>query len=138
MKKSTFGSLVVVLLFIAIEDGFGQAPKKWYPTTKRPAGTAGTAANGVRGLTPAPQKDEMMSEPVSGRGALCCMTFENKTGYFIDIWFDDVYQGRVSPWQAGASFCLGTYKTFTAQTVGKTQEWNGDFECGAEGLFVLR
>jgi len=123
----------------ATTQSYGQTPKpKWRPTVPskpdhRPV------ASGVRGLAPVPQTDELMAEPERTRGAItnCLMTFENMTGYFVDVWYDNVYQGRISPWQEGTTLGLGSnYKTFTAQTVGKTLEWTGNIECGGTGSLV--
>lgn len=86
-----------------------------------------------RGLAELPSLDNEMAEPALTRGATrCCMTFENKTGLFIDVWFDGIYQGRLSPWQQEVNLCLGDggYKTFVAQSVGQTLEWEGNYDCG--------
>ena len=53
---------------------------------------------GVRDLTEGPTTDESVSEPTISRGGTCSMDFVNNAGYFIDIWFDEKYIGRISPW----------------------------------------
>lgn len=126
--KSKLTYLLSAILFVAClcsaEDSFGQKKKPaWSPPRKPGVG-------GVRGLAPVPTTDELTPEPELTRGSLCCMQFENKTGFFIDIWFDNKYQGRISPWQTTFSLCSNEgFKTFYAQTTGKTLDWAGNFEC---------
>lgn len=113
-----------------VDEAVGQTKPKRIPTSPRPKGTEGPASGGVRGLAELPTTDILMQEPEQTRGAVCCMQFENKTGFFVDIWFDNKYQGRISPWQSTFALC-GTegFKTFYAQTTGKSLDWSGNYEC---------
>lgn len=40
---------------------------------------------------------ESRTRPKTTRG-LCYLVYDNYTGYFIDIWIEGIYQGRVAPY----------------------------------------
>jgi hypothetical protein len=124
MKKTT--NLIIILALIGwLGTTDTLAQKKYVRPTK-----SGSAGGGVRGLADLPVADIDLAQPEKTRGENCCVELENKTGNFIDIWFDKEYQGRISPWQGSYSLCSGkSYKEFVAQSVGKTLEWTGKYDC---------
>lgn len=64
----------------------------------------------------------------SARGS-CCLDFDNWTGYYIDVWVDDTYKGRVSPWDDG-DVCVGDgWTTWVAKTTGGTYTWSNSGQC---------
>lgn len=135
MKSKKFNFILILALtafFCASIETFAQKkPKSIIVKPTRP----GTAGGGVRGLVELPTTDEMTPEPEVSRGEGCCMDFVNNTGFFVDIWFDQQYQGRISPWQEKYSLCqLNDAKNFTAITVGKKLEWSGKVGCGGSAI----
>ena len=73
-----------------------------------------------------PTTDVETPEPAKSRGSLCCVNFDNYTGYYVDIWVDGVYQGRVSPWKEGTVCVSAGYTTWYAESAGGTYKWNSD------------
>ena len=126
MQKEKGLSLSLALLAGLLCLTLSASGQTYFPTT--PMGQSG---GGTRGLIDIPKEDVSIPEPERSRGESCCMDFVNKTGYFIDIWFDQKYQGRISPWQETYSLCLiKDAKTFTAITSGKKLQWSGKAGCG--------
>jgi hypothetical protein len=61
----------------------------------------------------------------------CCLDFDNWTGYYIDVWVDSEYRGRVSPWEDG-DVCVGDgWTTWQAKTAGGTYSWSGSGACSS-------
>ncbi|MGB3345616.1 MAG: hypothetical protein WBA61_17025 [Aequorivita sp.] len=82
-----------------------------------------------------PDDNVQMPKPDKSRGA-CCLNFDNYTGYYIDVWVDDVYRGRVSAYDEGNVCVYDGYTTWYAETAGGTYYWNGKGEC--QGSFNIK
>lgn len=59
----------------------------------------------------------------------CCITFDNYTGYTLNVWVDGTFRGTVSPWSDGAVCVPKGYTTYYVRTSGGTYEWNGSGQC---------
>ena len=85
-----------------------------------------------------PSEDVAVAKPDKTRGA-CCLEFSNYTGYYIDVWVDNVYQGRISPWADGSVCVVDGWTTYYAETAGGTYYWSDQGTCnGASWTFNLK
>ncbi|MFN5169080.1 MAG: hypothetical protein ACK5DD_05615 [Cyclobacteriaceae bacterium] len=80
-----------------------------------------------------PDDSKPTVKPDKSRGS-CCLEFDNYTGYYIDVWVDNAYRGRVAPWDLG-SICVGNgYTTWYAETAGGTYSWSDSGQCNSVNL----
>lgn len=63
------------------------------------------------------------------RGPVCCLGFDNYTGYYLDVWVDDIYRGRVAPYNYDELCVTGGFTTWYVETAGGTYYWNGSGDC---------
>ncbi len=66
---------------------------------------------------------------------MCSVSFENATGYYVDVWIDKTYKGRITPWKRmSLKLASKTYETYF-RTSGGTIQWFSNGDC--ESTFVL-
>lgn len=82
-----------------------------------------------------PTTDTPAPKPDNTRG-LCCLDFDNWTGYYLDVWVDNVYRGRVEPWDRDGLCVASGWTTWYVQTAGKTYYWEGEGTCN--GDYVIK
>lgn len=63
------------------------------------------------------------------RGQDCCLRFDNYTGYFLDVWVDSIYRGRVAPYDDDDLCVAGGITTWYVETLGETYFWEGGGNC---------
>ncbi len=134
--KTKIVSLFVTVLFlvcaVAVNEGYSQSAKKEIKGKKMEK-SRGESKYVV------PTTDTVVPKPEKSRGDMCCLEFDNYTGYYIDIWIDDVYQGRLSPWQNSYSLCLRAgWTKYYAQTIGGTFAWSDQGACSDSWKFLLQ
>lgn len=75
-----------------------------------------------------PTGDVAIEKPVLSRGG-CVVDLDNWTGYYIDIWVDKVYKGRLNPWESSQMILPEGYDEVFCRTMGETYQWQSDGQC---------
>lgn len=83
-----------------------------------------------------PEGDFFLEKPVLSRGG-CVVKFDNWTGYYIDLWVDKVYKGRLNPWENSQLILPEGYAEVYCRTMGETYQWQSAGECNEEFLLKL-
>ena len=83
-----------------------------------------------------PAEDFLVEKPVLSRGG-CLVKFDNWTGYYVDLWVDKVYKGRLNPWENSQLILPKGYTEVYCRTMGETYQWQSSGECNEEFLLKL-
>jgi len=83
-----------------------------------------------------PSGDLAIEKPVLSRGG-CLIKFDNWTGYYVDLWVDKVYKGRLNPWENSQLVLPEGYTEVYCRTMGETYQWQSSGECNEEFLLKL-
>lgn len=83
-----------------------------------------------------PSGDKYLEKPVLSRGG-CLVKFDNWTGYYVDIWVDKTYKGRLNPWENSQLLLPEGYASVFCRTMGDTFQWQSAGECNEEFLLKL-
>jgi hypothetical protein len=78
-----------------------------------------------------PSGDVAIEKPVLSRGG-CVVKFDNWTGFYIDLWVDKVYKGRLNPWENSQLVLPEGYTEVYCRTMGETYQWQSSGECNEE------
>ena len=82
--------------------------------------------------------DELQSR--SHRAGYCYFDIENTTGYFIDLWIEDHYLGRLVPFSGSVKFDIAkpdNWHKWHARTLGKKLMWENKSYCNDNRSFQL-
>jgi len=74
-----------------------------------------------------PDGEVFVEKSVLSTGS-CVVQFENLTGYFVDIWVDKTYKGRLSPWENSQLILPKEYSDVFCRTMGGTHQWGSASE----------
>jgi hypothetical protein len=83
-----------------------------------------------------PVGDVFVEKPVLSRGG-CVVQFDNWTGFYIDIWVDKTYKGRLNPWENSQLILPTGYADLFCRTSGETYQWQSAGECNEQFLLKL-
>ncbi len=78
-----------------------------------------------------PTGDVSVEKPVLSRGG-CVVDFDNWTGYYVDVWVDKIYKGRLNPWEASQLILPEGYAEVFCRTMGETYQWQSEGQCNEE------
>lgn len=79
--------------------------------------------------------DEVAIErPVLSRGG-CVVKIDNWTGYYVDLWVDKNYKGRLNPWENSQLIMPNGFDEIYCRTMGESYQWMAGGECNEQ--FVL-
>lgn len=78
-----------------------------------------------------PSGDIAIEKPVLSRGG-CVVALDNWTGYYVDIWVDKVYKGRLCPWENSQLILPEGYAEVYCRTMGETYQWQSAGECNEQ------
>jgi hypothetical protein len=135
MKKLVFIVMAIFGLTFAMQNNAFAQPKK---TTKR-VQVYGTQGAGSGADLSVPSGDEVREKKSKSRG-YCYLYMDNYTGYYIDIWVEGQYQGRLSPYATSVRFDVwtpGNYTRWYARTAGGTYSWSNDSYCNDSRVFTI-
>jgi hypothetical protein len=145
MKKLMLMAAIVGLsLGIHAQDKTKEKTKDGVTTTKTKDG--GKKKVMVEGTTTAPAGKTLSTPagdaPVSKpkKRGYCYMKMDNYTGYYVDIWVEDTYMGRLSPYATSVQFDVwvpGNWTHWYAKTAGGTYYWSNDSYCNDSRTFTL-
>ena len=83
-----------------------------------------------------PQGDNAIERPVLSRGG-CVVKLDNWTGYYVDIWVNKNYKGRLNPWENSQLILNEEFGEIYCKTMGESYQWKSDAgECNSQ--FVLQ
>lgn len=85
-----------------------------------------------------PVKDSMAVK--LHRAGNCYLYLDNFTGYYVDVWVETEYLGRLSPYARAGRFDV-TYPSnwthWSAKTIRGTYNWHSDSYCNDSRVFNL-
>lgn len=70
----------------------------------------------------------------------CYAYFDNFTGYYVDIWVEGIYQGRLSPYATSVRIDVwvpGNWTKWYAETTDKSLYWSNSSYCNDSRTFTL-
>ena len=82
-----------------------------------------------------PQGDNAIERPVLSRGG-CVVKLDNWTGYYVDIWVNKTYKGRLNPWENSQLILTESIEEVFCRTMGESYQWQSKSECNEQ--FVLQ
>lgn len=83
-----------------------------------------------------PSGDVLIAKPLMSRGG-CVVKFDNWTGFYVDLWVDKVYKGRLNPWENSQLILPEGYTEVFCRSMGDTYQWQSAGECNEEFLLKL-
>lgn len=75
-----------------------------------------------------PTEDVAAPKPDASR-SVCCLNFDNWTGYTIFVWVDGEYRGTVAGWDDDSVCVTGGWTTWYARTAGGRYSWSNEGTC---------
>jgi len=69
-----------------------------------------------------PPDDIFVDKPLLSEGS-CVVQFDNMTGYYIDVWVDKAYMGRLNPWENTELILPEGYTDVYCRTFDETYQW---------------
>ena len=134
MKKLVIICLAIFGLTFALQStSFAQAKKS--PKKVAVFGVKGDSQSDLS----VPSGDEVREKKKKSRG-YCYLYLDNYTGYYVDIWVEGQYQGRLSPYATSVRFDVwtpGNYTKWYARTAGGTYSWSNDSYCNDSRVFTI-
>ena len=130
MKKLLLLFIAVMGLTLAFQtQSFAQAKKKVV--------VYGKSGSGDKDVT-VPSEDQV--RPKSKKRGYCYLYLDNYTGYYVDVWVEGQYQGRLSPYATSVRFDVWTPGNWThwyAKTAGGTYYWENSSYCNDSRVFTI-
>ncbi len=83
-----------------------------------------------------PAMDEFVDRPVLSRGG-CVVKVDNWTGYYVDVWVDKLYKGRLNPWASNQMILNKGWTEVYARTMGESYQWKSAGECNEQLVLKL-
>lgn len=133
MKKSVLvGTVLSAFVFMLLLSTESYAQKEL-------TGAKVEKSRGAARAMPDDSKPEAKPEKSRGSGpGTCCLSFSNYTGYYVDIWVDNVYRGRLNPWDDG-DVCVGNgFTSWYAESSGGTVFWSDASNCNGNKVWNLK
>ena len=81
-----------------------------------------------------PQGDFAFERPVLSRGG-CIVKIDNWTGYYVDVWVNKNYKGRLNPWENSQLILNEGFDEIYCRTMGESYQWKSGGECNEQ--FIL-
>jgi hypothetical protein len=133
MRKFLFIS-VVLFAFLAMvnTNSYAQAQSPTKDVTVK-------AKKGSSGMNAMQPNDNKPREKSKKRG-YCYLWFDNPTGYYVDIWVEDIYQGRLAPYATSVRIDVwtpGDWSKWYAQTAGGSYYWTNTSYCNDSRKFTI-
>ncbi|HMO33701.1 MAG TPA: hypothetical protein PKE63_09460 [Lacibacter sp.] len=131
MKKLVFMTLTVIGLSVVFGTTASAQAK---PAPKKVA----VEAQPVKEKKDLPGPDAAPREK-STRG-YCYVYFDNFTGNYVDVWVENIYQGRLSPYAKSVRIDVwvpGNWTKWYAQTTDGSLYWSNSSYCNDSRVFTL-
>ena len=127
MKAKKLFLVLVPLAFMLLSSELVSAQE--YLTGERVVKTRGVNEYVI------PAMDVAEEKPVLSRGG-CLVKLDNWTGYYVDVWVDKLYKGRLNPWASNQMVLAKGFTEVYARTMGESYQWKSTGECNEQ--FVLK
>lgn len=130
-KVFAVSAIFFAFLFFTQSNGYGQA--------KSPSKNVTVKAQKGSGQNVTQPTDEKPREKSKKRG-YCYVWFDNPTGYYVDVWVEDIYQGRLAPYTTSVRINVwtpGDWTKWYAQTAGGTYSWSNNSYCNDSRRFTI-
>ena len=98
-KVFVISVIFFAFLFFVQSNGYAQA--------KSPSKNVAVKAQKGSGQNVMQPSDDKPREKTKKRG-YCYVWFDNPTGYYVDVWVEDIYQGRLSPYSTSVRINVWT------------------------------
>ncbi len=135
MKKLMLMLVAMMTLSFAIQnDANAQTKKKPAHKHQMVYGQKGSGDND--GTLPSEDKPLKKSKK---RGD-CSLYMDNFTGYYVDVWVENQYLGRLSPYATSVRMDVwtpGNWTKWYAKTAGGTYYWSNDSYCNDKRVFTI-
>ena len=132
MKKVMLVAIAIISLSIGFSNQSNAQTKM-----KKKVMVYGKQGAGKENLT-VPSEDKPRAK--SKKRGYCYLYLDNFTGYYVDVWVEDQYQGRLSPYATSVRFDVWTPGNWThwyAKTAGGTFYWTNDSYCNDSRVFTI-
>ena len=130
MKKVMLIAIAIIGLSIVYSSqSYAQAKKKVAVYAKQ---------GGGKGTLTVPSEDKPREK--SKKRGYCYLYLDNYTGYYVDVWVENQYQGRLSPYATSVRFDVwtpGNWTHWEAKTAGGTYYWTNDSYCNDSRVFTI-
>jgi len=131
MRKIITITIAVMGLCIALQtESFAQEKAKKVPVYA-------TQGNGGKDMQ-RPAEDK--PRPKTAKRGSCHLYLDNYTGYYLDVWVEDIYQGVLAPYATSVRIDVwtpGNYTHWYVRTTGGTYSWSNDSYCNDHRVFTL-
>ncbi|MBA2249497.1 MAG: hypothetical protein H0W12_04835 [Chitinophagaceae bacterium] len=132
MKKIMLIAIAIIGLSIAFQaHSYAQTAKKKVMVFGKQGGGNSNAS--------LPSEDKPREKKSKKRGT-CYLYLDNYTGYYVDVWVEDQYQGRLSPYATSVRFDVwtpGNWTKWYAKSAGGTYYWENDSYCNDSRVFTI-
>lgn len=133
MRKFLFISVVLFAFLVMVNtNSYAQAKSPTKDVTVK-------AMKGSGGKNLMQPNDNKPREKSKKRG-YCYLWFDNPTGYYVDIWVEDIYQGRLAPYATSVRIDVwtpGDWTKWYAQTAGGSYYWTNTGYCNDSRKFTI-
>ena len=132
MKKVMLVAIAIIGLTICFSNQTEAQAKG-----KKKVMVYGKQGGGKENLT-VPSEDKQRTK--SKKRGYCYLYLDNFTGYYVDVWVEDQYQGRLSPYATSVRFDVWTPGNWThwyAKSAGGTYYWTNDCYCNDSRVFTI-
>ena len=133
MKRMIFMTLTVIGLTLAFGNNVNAQDKQ--AAAGKEVKIAGQKVTDKKNLPTA--TDNPREKKTRG---FCYVYFNNPTGYYVDIWVENIYQGRLSPYAKSVRIDVwvpGNWTKWYAQTAGGTYYWTNSSFCNDSRVFTV-
>lgn len=91
-------------------------------------GSSITKTRGFGNLNKSVDDTKIIPSPVNITSKIS-VNIDNSTGYYVDIFIDNVYRGTIDAWGKTTVICIKPFKNIYCKTMSETKEWSktGDF-----------
>ncbi|HEY5464976.1 MAG TPA: hypothetical protein VIJ95_17065 [Hanamia sp.] len=133
MRKILFISAILFAFMLLAQNNANAQAKA---PTKTVTVKAKSGSSGMNVMQP---NDNKPREKSKKRGS-CYVWFDNPTGYYVDVWVEDIYQGRLAPYSTSVRIDVwtpGDWTKWYAQTTGGSYYWSQNSYCDDSRTFTI-
>jgi hypothetical protein len=77
-------------------------------------------------------------DPTATRGSYCKLTFDNYTGYYVNVWVDGDFRGTLDPYGTSYVKVGSGWTSWYCETTGGTYFWKDSGNCDGDQWWNLK